>query len=134
MYARCVEAGTCNKPSSIVTWTRESYYGNSEFDDYPVVYVSWDNAKTYCEWAGRRLPTEAEWEKAARGGLEGKLYPWGDDSPVSKKGAEDGANVCENGAVVDGYFNCTIATDTEKVGSYAPNRYGLYDVAGNVWE
>jgi formylglycine-generating enzyme required for sulfatase activity len=72
------------------------------------------------------LPTEAQWEKAARGGLEAKNYPWGDETPVCEKGAE-------NGARFDDLAGCNLA-DTERVGSYSPNGYGLYDMAGNVWE
>jgi formylglycine-generating enzyme required for sulfatase activity len=80
MYAKCVQDGACNQPSSTKSDTRDSYYGNSEFDNYPVIYVSWKGAKAYCEWADRRLPTEAEWEKAARG-ENAFIYPWGNDAP-----------------------------------------------------
>jgi formylglycine-generating enzyme len=82
---------------------------------HPVVLVSWHDAVAYCAWAGGRLPTEAGWERAARGGLEGKLYPWGNEIDPSRANYDN-----RNGTTV--------------VGSYAPNDYGLYDVAGNVWE
>ena len=88
----------------------------SPTDNHPVVGVSWDDAQAYCKWAGKRLPTEAEWEKAARGGLVGKKYPWGDSIDSSK------AN-----------YNRNVGSTTP-VGKYAPNGYGLYDMAGNVWE
>ena len=82
--------------------------------DHPVVYVSWYAAMAYAEWAGKRLPTEAEWESAARGGLLGKKYPWGNLLDSSKANYRGGG--------------------TTAVGRYPPNKYGLYDVAGNVWE
>ena len=84
--------------------------------NHPVVCVSWYAAMAYAQWAGKRLPTEAEWEKAARGGLAGQEYPWGNDIDTTM------AN----------YHN--EIGDTTPVGSYAPNGYGLYDMAGNVWE
>ena len=84
--------------------------------NYPVVFVSWYAAMAYAQWAGKRLPTEAEWEKAARGGLERKKYPWGNAIDTSQ------AN-----------YNKAVG-NTTPVGTYAPNGYGLYDMAGNVWE
>jgi len=118
LYKFCVDAGVCPPLLWLSSDTRSNYYGNPEFDEYPVVNVDWNMAKAYCEWRGARLPTEAEWEKAARG-TDGRTYPWGNDAPNKN------------------LLNYNQETgNTTKVGSYEAGRsfYGAYDMAGNVME
>jgi eukaryotic-like serine/threonine-protein kinase len=125
-YAQCEQAGACEKPQNIGSFSHEEYYGNAAYNDYPVIFVTWFSARAYCEWRGVRLPTEAEWEKAAHGWLEDATYPWGNEAPVCQPGVP-------NGARFDDYDICH-DVDTSAVGMYAPNGYGLFDMAGNVWE
>jgi formylglycine-generating enzyme required for sulfatase activity len=113
-YAQCVRAKVCAEPGEVTN------YRDPVYADHPVVYVSWDDARSFCHWMGGRLPTEAEWEKAARG-TDGRIYPWGNSPPDCTK-----AN----------YADCGLDTGTAAVGSHAAGAspYGVQDMAGNVWE
>jgi sulfatase modifying factor 1 len=95
-------------------------YTCADRDNHPVVCVWWEDALAYANWAGKRLPTEAEWEKAARGGLVGKQYPWGDAPPADQCNWN---RVCKE-----------FSLPTSAVLEFPPNGYGLYDMSGNVWE
>jgi formylglycine-generating enzyme len=100
-------------------------YATPTRKDHPVVAVSWNDAQAYAKWAGKRLPTEAEWEYAARGGLVGKRYPWGDDAPQDR---------AIFGRVDQVSGEAMIDIPTQPVKSLKPNGYGLYGMAGNAWE
>jgi formylglycine-generating enzyme required for sulfatase activity len=118
MYQKCVEKGRCLQPLEYDSETRRDYYADPAHGNYPVVHLDWYRADDYCRWAGGRLPTEAEWEKAARG-TDGRLFPWGDQAPNAQL------------ANVDPFVG-----DTVRVGSYprGASPYGALDMAGNVWE
>ncbi len=134
-YAQCVEDGICDPPDSPNATYHSPYFGDANFDDYPVIFVSWYDADTFCQWRGARLPSEAEWEKAAGfDTVEGVkyVYPWGD--------AFDGTrlNFCDQNCPRD--FRDAVVDDghqdTAPVGSYSNGRspLGLADMSGNVME
>jgi len=112
MYVLCMSAGKCTPPA------RSIYYTEPEYANHPAVGISWVQAQEYCEWAGRRLPTEAEWEKTARG-VDGRIYPWGNTPPGSEYSN----------------FNQQV-NETTQVGMHpkGASPYGALDMAGNVWE
>jgi serine/threonine protein kinase len=118
MYDACVYAVKCRKPQQGGSATRNIYFAGPIYTNYPVLYVDWKMATAYCKWRDARLPTEAEWEKAARG-TDGRLYPWGNDEP-----------------------DCSLANQVGCVGDTTPvdqhekgqSIYGVYGMSGNVWE
>ncbi|CAG0990600.1 eukaryotic-like serine/threonine-protein kinase [Anaerolineales bacterium] len=118
MYDACVFAVECRKPQQGGSATRNTYFANPVYANFPVLYVDWKMASAYCKWRGGRLPTEAEWEKAARG-TDGRLYPWGNQEP-------DCSLANHVGCVAD-----TTPVDQHKAGV---SPYGVYGMAGNVWE
>jgi len=121
-YQKCVSTGKCLPPATGGALN----YGWEGVDKFPVNGVTWFQAKAFCEWEGKRLPTEAEWEKAARG-TDGRIYPWGDEAPSCEYAVMDRANA--------GYLGCNTG-NTMDVGSKpkGASAYGAMDMAGNLWE
>ena len=122
MYALCVAKGACQRPSDVPGFPN---YNSPGVDNYPVIGVDWEKAEAYCQWAERRLPTEAEWEKAARG-TDGRTYPWGNAFPTCQL-----ANLWSLG-----FETPHCVGETTVVGSYpaGASPYGALDMAGNAWE
>jgi formylglycine-generating enzyme required for sulfatase activity len=135
-YGACVTAGRCLPPTDLDSWTRTNCFMDPTYADYPVTWIDWARAASYCAWTGGRLPTEAEWEKAARGGCElvapamcgaedERTYPWGDAVPT-----------CSIANAHLGASDAFCVGDTWEVGSRAggDSPYGLHDMTGNLWE
>ncbi|MFZ5881103.1 MAG: SUMF1/EgtB/PvdO family nonheme iron enzyme [Chloroflexota bacterium] len=118
MYRQCVASGACEPPVQFDAPAHAPYYGNPTFDDYPVVHVTWEMARKYCAWAGRQLPSEAQWEKAARG-TDARVYPWGNQAP--------------NSGLLNYRGN---PNGLMKVGSFpfGASPYGVLDMSGNAFE
>ncbi len=125
LYSECVTSGDCTPPYSDTSFTRESYYSNPSFAHYPVLYVNWHQATAYCAWSEKRLPTEAEWEKAARGSTDTRKFPWGNLK----------ADCTKANFIVGGSTGQCVG-DTSPVGNYpsGSSPYGVLDIAGNVLE
>jgi formylglycine-generating enzyme required for sulfatase activity len=124
LYKACVDANVCQPPKDLSSTTHPSYYTDPRFNNYPVVNVNWSEAEAYCQWRDARLPTEAEWEKAARG-VGGRTYPWGNLLECTY------ANYLDVGGT-----QCFVVGDTTPVDKYnkGVSPFGVYGLVGNVWE
>jgi formylglycine-generating enzyme required for sulfatase activity len=132
MYKKCVDAGKCKEPDNLI------YYNDPQFADHPVAFVSWANAVDYCSYVDRRLPTEAEWEKAAIWDPvknEKLVYPWGNEYDCSKGNFDDETKL-DASLMQDGSANCDGFDLTAPVGSFpqGASPHGALDMAGNIWE
>lgn len=133
-YKKCVNAGACEPPSKTGSYTRSSYFGNSQYDDYPVNFVDWYQATSYCNWRGARLPTEAEWEKSARG-TDARSFPWGSNFQCQNGNFDDEIRLRDE-FFIPGGPNCDGYEDTAPVGVFENGKspFEIYDLSGNVWE
>lgn len=124
-YMSCVQAGACAWPRKSSSHTREDYLTSAEYTYYPVLYVSRQDAIAYCAWAGKRLPTEAEWEKAGRGPIDTRAFPWGNTFPDCSRQNRPTEQGCPDSA-----------EDTDRVGRYprGASPYGVHDLSANVFE
>jgi len=132
MYTKCVEASKCPKPSVL------TFYDDPSYASHPVEYVSWQNAVNYCSWAGRRLPTEAEWEKAATWDPytnQQRVYPWGNKYDCRKGNFDDETDL-DASLMPSGDVNCDGFVRSAPVGSFpaGASAFGALDLGGNVWE
>jgi formylglycine-generating enzyme required for sulfatase activity len=132
MYRKCVEAGTCEEPYYL------TYYDDPQFSNHPVVWVSWADAVYYCSYVDRRLPTEAEWEKAAAWdpvNSQKLIYPWGNEYDCSKGNFDDETEL-DASLMHDGSVSCDGFDGIAPVGSFSQGAspYGALDMGGNVWE
>jgi formylglycine-generating enzyme required for sulfatase activity len=122
-YAACLAAGACTEPIRTYSDTHDNYFYDPAYANYPAIFVTWFQARDYCTWAGKRLPTEAEWEKASRGRGSTRIYPWGNATPS-----------CQTANIKVGRAQCV--GDVREVGSYPADAslYGVVDMAGNTRE
>lgn len=132
MYAKCVEAGKCDKPSFL------AFYNDPAYASHPVEYVSWRGAANYCTWAGRRLPTEAEWEKAATWDpytTQQRVFPWGNEYDCHKGNFDDETEL-DDSLMQGGEVGCDGFVRSAPVGSFpeGASAFGALDLGGNVWE
>ena len=127
-YRACAAAGRCRSPLQSNSNRRDNYYQNAEFANYPVLYISHSDAEDFCRWEGKRLPTEAEWEKAARGPVDTREWPWGNEYPDCTRLTYEDSRDPNNWIICTG--------DTVRVGSYprGTSPYGVMDMSGNVFE